>query len=70
MVAEHLAHSSSRWCRSASSWPAANGENGHASSAGQGMLGMLINLLVAEKSGFQPSEAGGLASLARSSPTG
>jgi hypothetical protein len=32
--------------------------NGSAAAAGQGMLGMLINLLVAEKSGFAPAESG------------
>ena len=30
------------------------GENGHAAGSSQGLLGMLISLLVAEKSGFQP----------------
>src|SRR5262249_5313700 len=40
-----------------------NGENGHAANPGQGMLGLLINLLVAEKSGFQPADQAGLASL-------
>ena len=45
----------SRWCRSASSWPAPTARPATAAPS-QGMLGMLINLLVAEKSGFQPSE--------------
>ncbi len=33
----------------------AAGENGHGAAAGQGLLGTLISLLVAEKSGFAPS---------------
>ena len=59
VVAEQLTHSSSRWCRSASSWPAATAKP----PAAGGMLGMLLNLLVAEKSGFQPVDAGELAGL-------
>jgi uncharacterized membrane protein YqiK len=35
------------------------GENGHGAAAGQGLLGTMISLLVAEKSGFAPS--GGMA---------
>jgi uncharacterized membrane protein YqiK len=38
-------------------------ENGHAGNAGQGLLGLLISLLVAEKSGFQPADPAGMASL-------
>jgi uncharacterized membrane protein YqiK len=38
----------------------AGGENGHEAGASHGLLGMLISLLVAEKSGFEP--AGGAAS--------
>lgn len=40
-----------------------NGENGHAANAGQGLLGLLINLLVAEKSGFQLSDQNALAGM-------
>src|SRR5205814_5386350 len=40
-----------------------NGENGHSTAAGQGLLGLLINLLVAEKSGFQLAENSGLGNL-------
>jgi hypothetical protein len=40
-----------------------NGENGHPSGNTQGLLGTLIGLLVAEKSGFQPVDAGGLTNL-------
>ncbi len=35
-----------------------NGDNGHSEAASAGMLGLLINLLVAEKSGFQLSDTG------------
>jgi hypothetical protein len=38
-----------------------NGESNPA--AGQGLLGTLLSLLVAEKSGFEPTENGGLPSL-------
>jgi uncharacterized membrane protein YqiK len=38
-------------------------ENGHADAASAGMLGLLINLLVAEKSGFQLSDSPGTAAL-------
>ncbi len=41
----------------------AAGENGHATASGQGLLGVLISLLVAEKSGFQPADGGSLAGL-------
>ncbi len=40
-----------------------NGENGSAGTAGQGMLGLLISLLVAEKSGFQMAESSGMSTL-------
>jgi hypothetical protein len=39
------------------------GANGESGGANQGMLGMLINLLVAEKSGFQFSNGEGVADL-------
>ena len=38
------------------------GEAGQ-NATGQGMIGLLINLLVAEKSGFQLSDAEGMATL-------
>ncbi len=41
----------------------AGGENGHAAGANQGLLGTLISLLVAEKSGFQPAAGGAFAGL-------
>ena len=40
-----------------------DGEDGHAGGAGQGLLGTLISLLVAEKSGFQPAGNGPVAGL-------
>ena len=40
----------------------ANGEAGQG-APGQGLLGLLISLMVAEKSGFQPGEDAGLGSL-------
>lgn len=63
LVAEHLSHASQPLVPERVFMAGANGENGHATGASQGMLGLLINLLVAEKSGFQLSEAGGAASL-------
>src|SRR5262249_11756143 len=62
-VAEHLAHSSQPLVPERVFMTGANGENGHAGSAGQGLLGQLISLLVAEKSGFQLSDSEGLAGL-------
>jgi uncharacterized membrane protein YqiK len=63
LVAEHLAHSSQPLVPERVFMAGSNGENGHAASAGQGLLGLLISLLVAEKSGFQLSEASGMAGL-------
>jgi hypothetical protein len=37
--------------------------NGHAGSAGQGLLGLLISFLVAERSGFQLGDTSGMAGL-------
>ena len=54
VVAEHLSHSSQPLVPERLFTA---GTNGHGEGAqGTGMLGLLINLLVAEKSGFQPSE--------------
>ena len=39
------------------------GENGNGAGSSQGLLGMLISLLVAEKSGFQPSDGSSFAGL-------
>lgn len=40
-----------------------NGENGSSHATGQGLLGLLISLLVAEKSGFQMAESSGMSGL-------
>src|SRR5205085_920539 len=53
LVAEQLAHSSQPLVPERVFVAGANGENGHGANPSQGMLGLLINLLVAEKSGFQ-----------------
>jgi uncharacterized membrane protein YqiK len=63
LVAEHLSHSSQPLVPERVFMAGGNGENGQAPSAGQGLLGLLINLLVAEKSGFLPSEGGNSAAL-------
>src|SRR5262249_16825201 len=41
----------------------ASGANGESGSAAPGLLGTLISLLVAEKSGFTPADADGLANI-------
>jgi uncharacterized membrane protein YqiK len=63
LVAEHLAHSTQPLVPERVFMASGNGENGHTASPGQGLLGLLISLLVAEKSGFQLSETNGMASL-------
>lgn len=63
LVAEHLAHSSQPLVPERVFMAGANGENGHNAGANTGMLGMLINLLVAEKSGFALADQGAMASL-------
>jgi uncharacterized membrane protein YqiK len=63
LVAEHMAHSSQPLVPERVFLAGSNGENGHTASAGQGLLGLLINLLVAEKSGFQQADTSGTASL-------
>src|SRR5262249_49896486 len=65
LVAEQLSHSSQPLVpeRVFVAGGSHNGENGHGAAAGQGMLGLLINLLVAEKSGFQPADSGGMSAL-------
>jgi uncharacterized membrane protein YqiK len=65
-VAEHLSHSSQPLVPERvfmAGGTGGNGDNGHGSANAQGLLGLLINLLVAEKSGFQLSDAGGMATL-------
>jgi hypothetical protein len=60
LVADQLAHSSQPLVPERVFVAGGNGDTAH---TGQGLLGMLINLLVAEKSGFQLNESSGLASL-------
>jgi uncharacterized membrane protein YqiK len=62
LVAEHLSHSTQPLVPERVFTAGGNGE-GHPAGGAQGMLGLLLNLLVAEKSGFQLSESGDLASL-------
>jgi uncharacterized membrane protein YqiK len=57
-IAEHLAHSSQPLVPERVFVAGHDGGNGHAGAPGQGLLGMLINLLVAEKSGFELPEGG------------
>jgi uncharacterized membrane protein YqiK len=63
LAAENLSKSSQPLVPERVFVASANGENGHGSSPGQGLLGLLINLLVAEKSGFQLAESAGMGSL-------
>jgi uncharacterized membrane protein YqiK len=63
VVAEHLSKSSQPLVPERVFMAGGNGDNGHGANPAQGLLGTLISLLVAEKSGFQLSEAGGLGSL-------
>jgi uncharacterized membrane protein YqiK len=62
-VAEQLAHSSQPLVPERVFVAGSSGDNGHAGTPGQGLLGLLISLLVAEKSGFQLSETTGLSAL-------
>lgn len=61
-VAEHLSHSSVPLVPERLFVTGSNGD-GTSTPTGQGMLGTLISLLVAEKSGFQPAEGPMLDSL-------
>jgi uncharacterized membrane protein YqiK len=67
LVADQLSHSTQPLVPERVFVAGGNGntENGHGTGAGaaQGMLGLLINLLVAEKSGFEMSDSGSMASL-------
>jgi uncharacterized membrane protein YqiK len=63
LVAEHLARSSQPLVPERVFMAGSNGENGHGAAPSQGLLGLLISLLVAEKSGFQPADTQGMASL-------
>jgi uncharacterized membrane protein YqiK len=61
IVAEHLSHASQPLVPERVFSAGTNGEG--KDGAATGMLGLLINLLVAEKSGFQPTENGELGTL-------
>jgi uncharacterized membrane protein YqiK len=63
LAAEHLAHSTQPLVPDRLFIAGSDGASTPAGSTGQGLFGMLVNLLVAEKSGFQPAESGGVASL-------
>src|SRR5262249_34404202 len=61
LIAEHLSHSSQPLVPERVFMAGGgNGENGHGGTASQGLLGMLINLMVAEKSGFQMADSGAM----------
>jgi uncharacterized membrane protein YqiK len=62
-VSENMAHSSQPLVPERVFMAGSAGENGQPASAGQGLLGLLISLLVAEKSGFQTADPAGIASL-------
>jgi hypothetical protein len=63
LVAENLAHSSQPLVPERVFMAGSNGESSHGPAASQGLLGMLISLLVAEKSGFQMGDTSGMAGL-------
>ncbi len=58
IVTEQLTHSSQPLVPERVFMSAASGDGTAGSASASGMLGLLINLLVAEKSGFQPVDAG------------
>jgi hypothetical protein len=62
IVTEQLTHSSQPLVPERVFMAGANGESG-SSAPVSGMLGMLLNLLVAEKSGFQPVDSGEVSGL-------
>src|SRR5207237_10124745 len=62
-VSESLSHSEQPLVPERVFVAGAAGENGQANGFGQGLLGTLLGLLVAEKSGFQMTESADLASL-------
>ncbi len=63
LVAEQLSHSSQPLVPERVFVAGTNGENGSGHAAGQGLLGLLVSLLVAEKSGFQLAESSGMSTL-------
>jgi uncharacterized membrane protein YqiK len=62
-AAERLANSSQPLVPERVFMAGGGSENGHGSATGQGLLGTLISLLVAEKSGFAPAGGASLAGL-------
>jgi len=62
-VAEHMAHSTQPLVPERMFIAGSNGHNGDGHDQSNGMLGLLINLLVAEKSGFNLTENQDLAAL-------
>jgi uncharacterized membrane protein YqiK len=68
LVADHLAHSKQPLVPERVFVAGGSGENGGGPSTGHGLLGMLINLLVAEKAGFSPAEANGHAAAKDAGP--
>jgi hypothetical protein len=63
VVADQLAHSSQPLVPERVFMAGGSGEGAVGAGSAAGMLGMLINLLVAEKSGFHPVDAGEVAGL-------
>jgi uncharacterized membrane protein YqiK len=63
LVAEHLSHSQQPLVPERVFMAGGAQENGQGSSPSQGLLGLLINLMVAEKSGFQLADTTNLGAL-------
>jgi uncharacterized membrane protein YqiK len=63
IVTEQLTHSSQPLVPERVFMAGAHGDQTGSPSASSGMIGMLLNLLVAEKSGFQPVDAGEVSGL-------
>lgn len=63
IVTEQLTHSSQPLVPERIFMAAANGDGSGSTASASGMIGMLLNLLVAEKSGFQPVDAGEVSGL-------
>jgi uncharacterized membrane protein YqiK len=63
VVADQLAHSSQPLVPERVFVAGGSGEGAAGAGSAAGMLGMLLNLLVAEKSGFHPADAGEVAGL-------
>ncbi len=63
IITEQLTHSSQPLVPERVFMAGANGESGGNPAGASGMLGLLLNLLVAEKSGFQQVDAGEVSGL-------